>query len=112
MLEAGGQGGRTPPQILADQKAPHYYSPPPDFQTLRHACKMVCIAPQNHVKWVKIVSKGVQVNLFQKHLFLEKLDDFEMLTMVASKVAKKHFKYFFLNQWLALIEMCYSLRYL
>ena len=42
MCQAWGQGGHTPPQILADQKAPpgsggalHYYSPPRflDFDT-------------------------------------------------------------------------------
>ena len=47
MLEGGRQGGRTPPQFLADQLTlsrpggAHYPHPvllaPPDFQTLRHA---------------------------------------------------------------------------
>ena len=47
-LKRGGQGGRTPPQFLADQLTlsrpggAHYPHPvlhaPPDFQTLRHAC--------------------------------------------------------------------------
>ena len=31
MLQAEGQGGQLPPNILADQKAPHYYLPPPDY---------------------------------------------------------------------------------
>ena len=47
MSQTGGQGGRTPPQFLADQLTlsrpggAHYPHPvlhaPPDFQTLRHA---------------------------------------------------------------------------
>ena len=47
-MEGGRQGGRTPPQFLADQLTlsrpwgAHYPHPvllaPPDFQTLRHAC--------------------------------------------------------------------------
>ena len=28
----GGRGGQLPPQILADQKAPHYYMPPQIFR--------------------------------------------------------------------------------
>ena len=51
MSQAGGQGGRTPPQFLADQLTlsrpgggAHYPHPvlhaPPDFQTLRHAWKL------------------------------------------------------------------------
>ena len=33
----GGRGGHVPPQILADQKAPHYYLPPQIFR-LWHTC--------------------------------------------------------------------------
>ena len=34
-----------PPQILADQKAPDYYVPPPDFQTLALACNLRVTPP-------------------------------------------------------------------
>ena len=54
MLEAGGQGGRTPPQILANQKAPpdsggapHYYLPPQIFRLCNmpvYALRFSCLA--------------------------------------------------------------------
>ena len=51
MSQTGGQGGAYAPQFLADQLTlsrpggAHYPHPvlhaPPDFQTLRHACKLI-----------------------------------------------------------------------
>ena len=58
MSQTGGQGGRTPPQFLADQLTlsrpggAHYPHPvlhaPPDFQTLRHACTVLGLQTKNH----------------------------------------------------------------